>query len=178
MWRRGGDGGTGSYLTSAFLNSPFSLRGMLSSILDKFETEINLRYCVCLAGMHLENLPCLCISFVHVCFHILYSYARHHGKGRNTQHSQTDCWGPETESSEKKTHTHLFSAAFMSGKKRDVEFTWNLSEFLHLLHTTSWVLPVWTREEKKYRNVEEGYQDWTAKKKVSRKLLWTGQLCS
>lgn len=59
MWRRGGDGGTGSYLTSAFLNSPFSLQGMLSSIFDKFETEINLQYCVCLAGMHLKNLPCL-----------------------------------------------------------------------------------------------------------------------
>lgn len=36
MEERRGDGGTGRYLTSAFLNPAFSLGGMLSSSLDKF----------------------------------------------------------------------------------------------------------------------------------------------
>lgn len=41
MEERRGDGGTGRYLTSAFLNPAFSLGGMLSSSLDKFEVGIN-----------------------------------------------------------------------------------------------------------------------------------------
>lgn len=36
----------------------------------------------------------ICLVFVslsHLLFRLLYSYARHHGKGRHTQLSQTDC---------------------------------------------------------------------------------------